>query len=93
MTEKGPLEAAIDVLEVIVKEHEQSDGWKDDVNDWKAAIRVLEAAGKVEKGNAEWVLCNITDIALGRYQKEWGVFYEQIRALLESLPEPEEERK
>jgi len=49
MSEHNPFEAAIDVLECIVKEHEQEVGWKDDVQDWKEAIRVLEAAGKIAK--------------------------------------------
>jgi len=33
------------------------------------------------------VLCHITDIALGRHHEEWEVFYGQIRALIETLPE------
>ena len=55
-------------------------------------IKLLEAAGKVDRQNAELVLCHITDIALGRHHEEWEVFYGQIRALLETLPEEKEEK-
>jgi len=49
MSEHNPFEAAIDVLECIVKEHEQEVGWKDDVQDWKEAIRILESWPRWEK--------------------------------------------
>ena len=52
----------------------------------RAGLRVLETAGEVDKECAKWVLCHITDIALGRHHEEWEAFYGQIRALLESLP-------
>jgi len=56
-------------------------------------LGVLEAAGRVDRQNAELVLCHITDIALGRHHKEWEVFYDQIRALIETLPERGKEEK
>jgi len=87
---RGPLDAAIEVLGTW-------ELWNVTRTDYDAAIRVLEdwpkweplieAAGKVDRQNAELVLCHITDIALGRHHEEWEVFYGQIRALIETLPE------
>jgi hypothetical protein len=79
MSEHNPFDAAIDVLEGIVNEHEQAVGWKDDVQDWKDAIRVLEAAGKMDKDDLRYVL------------ERW--LPPSIRALLESLPDEKEEEK
>ena len=53
----------------------------------EAAIRVLEAAGGVDKAGCVFWICGL---GLDATNKRAAKAYNQIRALLESLPEKEE---
>ena len=90
MSEKEPFDAVINELRGVIGEAEETGIWDDLIGECKAAIRVLEAAGKIDKNKALSRIGEVYDyqIALGAVRDEvWG----EIRALLESLPEKEKE--
>jgi len=95
MSEKKPFDAVIDTLNFCLidgdlREHtEKMIKWsrREREKQAKAAIRVLEAAGKVDKSmvlEAEFFWPH--NVHVGR---EFGPCRKAIRALLESLPEKE----
>jgi len=88
MSEKKPFDAAIKILFGYT---DYGTGTIGEVKgrSCEAAIRVLEAAGKIDKNKALSRIGEVYDyqIALGAVRDEvWG----EIRALLESLPEKEQ---
>jgi hypothetical protein len=90
MSEKEPFDAVINELRGVIGEAEETGIWDDLIGECKAAIRVLEAAGKIDKNKALSCIGEVYDyqIALGVVRDEvWG----EIRALLESLPGKEEQ--
>ena len=102
MSEKEPFDAVINELRGVIGEAEETGIWDDLIGECKAAIRVLEAAGKVNKTRAIQGLKNMENIG-DFFPNEWSVplgFEEllsqnkesakEIRALLESLPDKEE---
>ena len=82
---KGPFDAVIGVLWIM-----RGADYLNGTREFAFAIRVLEAAGKIDKNKALSRIGEVYDyqIALGAVRDEvWG----EIRALLESLPEKEKE--
>jgi hypothetical protein len=72
------------------------------LEEYEAAIRVLEAAGKLlrvtENGvltlDTFWeVFVKATDNQLGKKGSAFQIRYEAIRALIESLPDAKEEKR
>ena len=84
---KEPFDAVINELRGVIGEAEETGIWDDLIGECKAAIRVLEAAGKVDKILA---IQNLHDGFTGKGMDEYD--YLSIRALLEALPEKEKER-
>ena len=84
---KGLFDTSLTVLRYGIGDGEDFEAAIRVLEDWPKWKPLIEAAGKVDRQNAELVLCHITDIALGRHHEEWEVFYGQIRALIETLPE------
>jgi hypothetical protein len=84
----NPFDAAIDHLARLVKLYPDGFAWGEEC---KAAIRVLEAAGKVDKGHSLLWL----NAAIAKRDQEYpdsvGQFSGQIRALLAALPDKEGE--
>jgi hypothetical protein len=80
---KGPFDAAIRRISVLVNDHgDGTDAWT-----WDIIRPILEAAPKIRETIVEfleWGPMTGSDMELHR---------DRFRALLESLPEPEEERK
>ena len=58
---KEPFDAVINELRGVIGEAEETGIWDDLIGECKAAIRVLEAAGRVEKKEA---LASLDDIYL-----------------------------
>jgi hypothetical protein len=101
MSEKGRFNAAITILELEEAKlsrglgHPQiSDEIKRNLTpmlfDYRAAIRVLEAAGRVDKKEA---LASLDDIYLSASVSPWDRSVKHlgiVRSLLESLPDKEE---
>jgi hypothetical protein len=98
MSEKGPFYAAIGVLQEHSGWHRGEKGIVQYEFEIEAAIRVLEAAGKVDKTRAIRVLATLLQVyveeegrlipELEQALKDGAVI--EIRALLEALPEKEE---
>jgi len=88
---KGPFDEAIEILKVYnnhiyrddKEQSERPPGWADGV------IRVLEAAGKVDKART---LMALEHLPLAGFSAQ-NIIRNQLYSLVESLPEPEKEKK
>ncbi len=88
-TKKGKFDAAIEVLEEDIVDARYN-GCESEEESCKLAIRVLDAAGKVDKDKCLDVLVN--DLALSledQFFNQKLSYVRQIRALIESLPDEE----
>ena len=82
---KEPFDAVINELRGVIGEAEETGIWDDLIGECKAAIRVLKAAGKVDKeGGLKFI--HACGYPIFPYPKN----ARQICALIESLPEKEE---
>ena len=98
MSEKEPFDAVINELRGVIGEAEETGIWDDLIGECKAAIRVLEAAGKVDKAHSLDKLDFLRRMAgedkfgFVRYSEDGLAIFPtaQIRALLESLPDKEQ---
>jgi hypothetical protein len=83
MSKKGPFDDAINNLQVMA-DRDFANG-APHRGSFRAAIKVLEAAGKVDKVNKEFIINHFNEVA------DHGCHWcRQIHALLESLPDEED---
>jgi len=99
MSEKGPFDAAINELHGVISEAKEVGGWQGLIAEYETAIRVLEAAGKIDKSgclkhleeHGIWNSCinksvNIDERTITTTSINHSA---QIRSLIESLPDTE----
>jgi len=91
MSEKGPFDAAIEVLQEKVNLQEYDDFETSALYhmELEQAIRVLEAAGKVDKKRT---LMALEHLPLAGFSAQ-NIIRDQLYSLVESLPEREKEKK